>query len=51
VGIDATIPFFYVCRKNAHLSHAAKALIEMLPTTPASGHRSRETTEQHHHDR
>lgn len=37
-GIDATIPFFYVCRKNAHLSHAAKALIEMLPTTPASVH-------------
>jgi DNA-binding transcriptional LysR family regulator len=42
-GIDATIPFFYVCRRNAHLSHAAKALIEMLPTTPASGHRSRES--------
>jgi DNA-binding transcriptional LysR family regulator len=42
-GIDATIPFFYVCRKNAHLTHAAKALIEMLPTTPASGHRSRES--------
>ena len=36
VGIDATIPFFYVCRKNAHLSHAANALIEMLPTTPPS---------------
>ena len=36
VGIDRTIPFFYVCRKNAHLSHAANALIEMLPTTPAS---------------
>jgi len=37
-GIDATIPFFYVCRKNAHLSHAANALIEMLPSTPASTH-------------
>ena len=37
-GIDATIPFFYVCRKNAHLSHAANALIEMLPLTPASTH-------------
>lgn len=36
VGIDATIPFFYVCRKNANLSHAANALIEMLPTTPPS---------------
>ena len=36
VGIDATIPFFYVCRQNAHLSHAANALIEMLPTTPPS---------------
>ena len=36
VGIDATIPFFYVYRKNAHLSHAANALIEMLPSTPAS---------------
>ena len=31
-GIDATIPFFYVCRKNAHLSHAANALISMLPS-------------------
>jgi DNA-binding transcriptional LysR family regulator len=49
-GIDATIPFFYVCRKNAHLSHAAKALIEMLPTTPASGHRSHDTAEQGHQD-
>jgi DNA-binding transcriptional LysR family regulator len=38
VGIDATIPFFYVCRKNAHLSHAANALIEMLPSTPVSTH-------------
>ena len=38
VGIDETIPFFYVCRKNAHLSHAANALIEMLPSTPASTH-------------
>ena len=37
-GIDATIPFFYVCRKRAHLSHAANALIEMLPSTPASTH-------------
>ena len=44
-GIDATIPFFYVSRKNAHMSHAAKALIEMLPTMPASGHRSSETAE------
>jgi DNA-binding transcriptional LysR family regulator len=35
-GINATIPFFYVCRKNAHLSHAANALIEMLPSTPVS---------------
>ena len=38
VGIDATIPFFYVCRQNAHLSHAANALIEMLPSTPVSTH-------------
>ena len=38
VGIDATIPFFYVCRKNAHLGHAANALIEMLPSTPVSRH-------------
>ena len=38
VGIDATIPFFYVCRNNAHLSHAANALIEMLPSTPVSTH-------------
>ena len=38
VGIDATIPFFYVWRKNAHLSHAANALIEMLPSTPVSTH-------------
>jgi DNA-binding transcriptional LysR family regulator len=37
-GINATIPFFYVCRKNAHLSHAANALIEMLPSTPVSTH-------------
>ena len=44
-GIDPTIPFFYVCRKNAHLSHAALALIEMLPTTPASGHRSHATAD------
>jgi DNA-binding transcriptional LysR family regulator len=39
-GIDPTIPFFYVCRSNAHLSHAARALIEMLPKTPASGYRT-----------
>jgi DNA-binding transcriptional LysR family regulator len=38
VGIDRTIPFFYVCRKNAHLSHAANALIEMLPSVPISTH-------------
>ena len=38
VGIDATIPFFYVYRKNTHLSHAANALIEMLPSTPVSTH-------------
>src|SRR5215469_13001836 len=44
-GIDATIPFFYVCRKYAHMSYAALALIEMLPTTPASGHRSHATAD------
>jgi len=38
VGIDATIPFFYVCRKHAHLSHAASALIGMLPSTAVSTH-------------
>ena len=30
-GMDATIPFYYSCRKNAHLSHAAKALVALLP--------------------
>ena len=44
-GIDTTIPFFYVCRKNARLSYAARALIEMLPTAPASGHSSLEASE------
>jgi DNA-binding transcriptional LysR family regulator len=44
-GIDATIPFFYVCRKNAHLSYAARALIEMLPTAAASGYSSLEAPE------
>jgi DNA-binding transcriptional LysR family regulator len=31
-GMDAKIEFLYVWRKNAHLSHAAQALIGMLET-------------------
>jgi DNA-binding transcriptional LysR family regulator len=30
VGMDASIQFFYACRKNAHLSNAAKALVALL---------------------
>jgi DNA-binding transcriptional LysR family regulator len=29
-GMDASIQFFYACRKNAHLSNAAKALLALL---------------------
>jgi DNA-binding transcriptional LysR family regulator len=32
-GMDATIPFFYAYRKNAHLSHAAQALVALLPAS------------------
>ena len=50
-GVDPTIPFYYVCRKGAHMSHAAKALIEMLPTASPSRHRSRGTAEHRDQDR
>ena len=30
-GMDATINFYYARRKNAHLSHAAQALVALLP--------------------
>jgi DNA-binding transcriptional LysR family regulator len=46
-GIDATIPFFYVCRKYAHMSYAAKALVDILPTASASRH-SHEHGHSHH---
>jgi|SRR5271165_170285 len=29
-GMDASIQFYYTCRKNSHLSNAAKALVAML---------------------
>jgi DNA-binding transcriptional LysR family regulator len=29
-GMDASIQFFYACRKNAHLSNAARALLALL---------------------
>jgi DNA-binding transcriptional LysR family regulator len=32
-GMDASITFLYACRKNAHMSHAAKALIALLETS------------------
>jgi DNA-binding transcriptional LysR family regulator len=32
-GMDASIQFFYACRKNAHLSNAAKALVALLPVS------------------
>ena len=47
-GIDATIPFFYVCRKYAHMSYAAKALVDILPTASAS-RRSHEHVGHSHH--
>lgn len=36
-GIDASIEFFYAWRKNAHLSHAAQALVSLLQSTGGSG--------------
>jgi DNA-binding transcriptional LysR family regulator len=35
-GMKATIDFFYACRKGAHLSNAAKALVELLPVMSSS---------------
>ena len=32
-GMDTTIQFFYVCRRNTHLSHAARALVALLPAS------------------
>ncbi|HVP55405.1 MAG TPA: LysR family transcriptional regulator [Candidatus Eisenbacteria bacterium] len=40
-GMDVSIPFFSVSRKNAHLSHAAKALVEMLEQSAPSLRRRR----------
>ena len=39
VGIDTAIQFFYAWRKNAHLSHAAQALVDLLEST--TDHESR----------
>ena len=35
-GMKATIDFFYAFRKGAHLSNAAKALVELLPVMSGS---------------
>jgi DNA-binding transcriptional LysR family regulator len=41
-GIDTAIPFFYVYRKNAHLNHAAQALVAMLPSASLPSRKLRE---------
>jgi DNA-binding transcriptional LysR family regulator len=39
--MDATIQFFYICRRNAHLTYAAKALVTLLEAWEAAGRKTR----------
>jgi DNA-binding transcriptional LysR family regulator len=45
-GMDARIQFFYACRKNAHFSNAAKALVALLPKNGMDGGASPKVSEK-----
>jgi DNA-binding transcriptional LysR family regulator len=40
-GLDARIEFFYVCRKNTHLTHAARELVGLLEASASAVPRTR----------